>query len=71
MTTTQNMRNATSGTESTMALHLLLTEGEVKITAEMPEKVMEEIHARAEQVGSVLENILLEPHGHPRWGLND
>jgi hypothetical protein len=38
---------------------------------ENPAKIMEEIRVRAEQVSSVLEGILLEPHGQPRWGLNE
>ncbi len=44
---------------------------EEKLTAEDPEQVMEEMWVRATQVSSVLENILLEPHGVPRWGLNE
>jgi hypothetical protein len=52
-------------------VHLLITAGEVKKLAESPEQVMEEIWLRATQIGSVLENILHEPHGQPRWGLNE
>jgi hypothetical protein len=44
---------------------------DVKLMAEDPEQVMEEIWVRATQISSVLENILLEPHGVPRWGLNE
>ena len=44
---------------------------EVKLMAEDPEQVMEELWVRATQVSSVLENILHEPHGVPRWGLNE
>jgi len=50
---------------------LLITEGDVKMMAESPEQAMEEIWLRATQVGSVLEAILREPHGEPRWGLNE
>jgi hypothetical protein len=39
--------------------------------AENPEQVMKEIELRATQVSSLLEDILLEPHGRPDWGLND
>ena len=39
--------------------------------AENPEQVMEEIQLRATQVSSVLEGILLEPHGRPNWGINE
>jgi hypothetical protein len=53
------------------AVHLMMTEADVKLMAEDPERVMEEIWQRATQVGSVLENILQEPHGVPRWGLNE
>ena len=41
------------------------------LMAEDPEQVMEEMWVRATQVSSVLENILHEPHGVPRWGLNE
>ena len=54
-----------------MAVHLLLTEGEMNLTADNPERVMDEIHIRAERVGAVLEAILLEPHGRPQWGTED
>lgn len=53
------------------AVHLLLTAGDVELMAEDPERVMEEIEARATLVSSVLAGILLEPHGHSDWGLND
>ena len=52
-------------------VHLLVTQGDVKLKAEDPERVMEEMWVRATQVSSVLENILHEPHGEPRWGLNE
>ena len=45
--------------------------GEVRRMAEDPEQVMEEIALRATQVGSVLEGIFREPHGQPRWGVNE
>ena len=50
---------------------LLMTADDVKMMAEDPELVMEEMWLRATRVGSVLENILREPHGEPRWGLNE
>ena len=71
MTTTQNMRNATSGADSQGAIHLLLTQGKVEVRVDNPEQIMEEIRVRAEQVSSILEGILTEPHGEPRWGLNE
>ena len=52
-------------------VHLAVMAGDVKTMVEDPEKVMEEIWMRATQVSSVLENILQEPHGVPRWGLNE
>jgi len=39
--------------------------------ADDPERVMEEIQMRATQVSSVLEDILLESHGRPDWGINE
>ncbi len=70
MTLAQQTQNVTSGT-GMAAVHLLLTEGDVKMMAENPEQVMEEIQLRATQVSSILEGILLEPHGETRWGLNE
>lgn len=71
MTIARHTQNVTSGMESINAVHLLLTEGDVKLMAENPERVMEEIELRANRVSSVLERILQEPHGRPDWGIND
>jgi hypothetical protein len=71
MTTMLQMPNVTGIAGSADAVHLLLTEGDVQMMAENPEQVMEEIRQRAEQVSSVLEGILLEPHGISRWGINE
>jgi hypothetical protein len=70
MTTTQTTRNV-SGKTGGAGVHLLLNEGEMKLLVDDPEQVMEEIRVRAEQVSSILEGILLEPHGEPRWGINE
>ena len=53
------------------AIHLLLTQGEIEVVVKHPERVMEEIQSRANQVSKVLEGILLEPQGNSRWGLNE
>ncbi len=53
------------------AVHLMLTEGEVRTMAENPERAMEEIHLRATKMSQVLEKILQESHGIPRWGINE
>jgi hypothetical protein len=71
MTPAQQTASISSGANSMGAVHLLLTEGAVAMMAENPEQVMEEIRLRATQVGAVLEDILMEPHGQPRWGLNE
>jgi hypothetical protein len=68
MTTTLQMPNVTGIAGSADAVHLLLTEGDVQMMAENPE---EDIRQRAEQVSSVLEGILLEPHGISHWGINE
>lgn len=52
-------------------VHLTISAEDVKMMAEDPERVMEEMWQRATQVSSVLENILREPHGVPRWGINE
>jgi len=70
MTLVRHTTTVTGGADGT-AVHLLLPEGNVKMMAEDPERVMEEIQVRATQVSSVLEDILLESHGRPDWGLNE
>ena len=52
-------------------VHLMVSGEDGKQTVEAPEQVMEEMWLRATQVSSVLENILREPHGVPRWGINE
>ena len=59
-----------TGDASSM-VHLTLSGGDLRTIVEDPERVMEEMWLRANQVSSVLENILREPHGEPRWGLNE
>ena len=71
MTLARQTSTVTSDAEKMAAVHLLLTEGEIKMMAENPEQVMDEIQVRATQVSSVLEGILLEPHGRPNWGINE
>ena len=50
---------------------LLMTDGTGKVTKVNPDEVMAEMTVRATYIGSVLEAILHEPHGEPRWGLNE
>ena len=72
MTPVQQTVNVTGGAGGAgSAVHLLITEQNVKLIVESPEQVMEEIELRATQVSSVLEGIFLEPHGQPRWGINE
>ena len=49
----------------------LFTEVDIKLMAENPRQVIENIQARATQISSVLAEILREPHGEPDWGLNE
>lgn len=55
--------------------HLTVTEGGAGLRPDDPgkltERLMEEINQRATVVGPVLEAILHEQHGQPRWGLNE
>jgi hypothetical protein len=69
MNPVQQPASNTGGVESVVPL--LIAADEVKMTAEDPEQMMEEMWLRATQVSSVLENILQEPHGVPRWGINE
>ncbi len=48
-----------------------ISEDDLKLMAESPEEVMEEIRVRATEIGSVLEGILREDHGNSHWGLNE
>ena len=70
MTSTQQTQNA-SGNAGNLGVHLLLGSGEMKLIVDNPEQVMEEIRLRAEQVSSVLQGILSDSHGEPRWGLDE
>lgn len=71
MTLARQTQSVTSATKGVGAVPLLLTEGDVKLMVENPERVMKDIELRATQVSSILEKILLEPHGRPDWGIND
>ena len=69
MNPVQQISNVTGTSDG--AVHLLLTMDEAGWQPQDPERMMEELHLRATQVGSLLEGILHEPHGQPRWGLNE
>jgi len=69
MTPSRNMAAGLAAGEH--AVPLLLTEGDVKMMAHYPERVMEDIQMRATQISRTLESILHEPHGQPRWGINE
>ena len=60
--------NTASGSH---AVHLMLTEGDVRTMAQSPDQDIEKIHLRATKMSQVLEKILHEPHGVPRWGINE
>ena len=53
------------------AVHLMLTEGAVRLMGQNSEQVMEDLRIRATGMSKVLEGILNEPHGQPHWGLNE
>ncbi len=48
-----------------------MAHNDTKFMAEETDLAFEEIEMRATKVGSVLEGILHEAHGTPRWGLNE
>ena len=54
-----------------LAVPALFTDEEIKLMAENPQQVIENIQARATHMSSVLLEILREPHGEPDWGLNE
>ena len=71
MIPSQQLANATAISSTPQAVHLILTEGEMKLMAKKPEQVMEEIRLQATKISTVLEGILLETHGQQHWGLNE
>ena len=71
MTPVRQTANVAGNAIDPGVVHLLVTGGQFEVTVESPERVMEEIEARATRVSSVLEGIFLEPHGNPDWGIND
>ena len=66
---------ADEGHKTGCVLHLTLRKGEAGLLPDDPgkmtERLMEEISMRATVVGPVLEGILHDQHGQPRWGLNE
>jgi len=73
MNTVQHMIHDTSWPGG--VLHLTLREGSQALPPESPakltERLMEEVSLRATMVGPVLEGILHEGQGQPRWGINE
>ena len=66
------MQQPVSGTIGSVSpAHLMITDRDVKLLATDPERFMEEVRLRATSIGPVLEAILHESHGQPRWGLNE
>jgi hypothetical protein len=53
------------------AVPALFTDEDIKLMAENPRQVIENIQVRATQMSTVLMEILREPHGEPDWGLNE
>jgi hypothetical protein len=53
------------------AVPALFTDEDIKLMAENPRQVIENIQVRATHMSSVLMEILREPHGEPDWGLNE
>jgi hypothetical protein len=47
-------------------VHLMLTEGEIKLANKDAQRFMEEIWSRATEIGPVLEGILHDPHCKPQ-----
>ncbi len=61
--------------KTSVVIHLTQRVGEAGFLPDDPgklsERLMEEISLRATLVGPVLEAILHEQHGQPRWGINE
>lgn len=66
--TTQLLPEVNSGS---CAVHLLLTQGEIRLLAGDPQRMEEEFLLRATKMSQVLEDILRHSHGEPHWGINE
>jgi hypothetical protein len=53
------------------AVHLLLTQGEIRVLAEDPQRMEEEFLLRATKMSQVLEEILRHSHRETHWGINE
>lgn len=71
MTLTSNTTDMSAHAAGVEAVQLMLTKDDVKLMAEDPARVMQDIEERATVVSSVLAGILLEPQGRTDWGLNE
>ncbi len=56
------MEQTVYNTYDPCVVHLMLTEGEIKLAAKDAQRFMEEIWSRATEIGPVLEGILHDPH---------
>jgi hypothetical protein len=60
------MEQTVNNTYDPCVVHLMLTEGEIKLAAKDAQRFMEEIWSRATEIGPVLEGILHDPHCKPQ-----
>ena len=64
-------KNIPASAAGHQAVPALFTDEDIKLMAENPRQVIENIKTRATHMSSVLTEILREPHGEPDWGLNE
>ena len=61
--------NSTNGTGGQSQLEIMETD--INLAVAESEKMREQIHVQATEMGPILEALLHDAHGQIRWGLNE
>ena len=61
--------NSTNGTDGQSQLKIMETD--LNLAVAESEKMREQIHLQATEMGPILEALLHDAHGQIRWGLNE
>jgi hypothetical protein len=69
MTPAKQPMNSTNGTGGQSQLEIMETD--IKLAVAESEKMREQIHVQATEMGPILEALLHDAHGQIRWGLNE
>jgi hypothetical protein len=69
MTPATQPMNSTNGTDGQSQLKIMETD--LNLAVAESEKMREQIHLQATEMGPILEALLHDAHGQIRWGLNE